>query len=74
MSYENTQTTAYIRKEGYNHVTDVRSEGVLIKTVPTPESQIRPERESLLWKKGLPIEDEFDSNERFRLNYRPITA
>lgn len=52
MIINNEQTSAYMRKQGNEWVTDIRSQGVFIKTIPTPASQIRHETESLLWKKG----------------------
>ena len=48
---DNDQTTAYIKLVDGKHITFVRSNGVLIKTVPTDPSQIRNRVSgALLWK------------------------
>jgi len=50
-------TSAYMKYMGGGvWKTEVRSNGQLVKIVDTPPSQIRPPRETMLWKVGDPIE------------------
>lgn len=58
---------AIIKKVGNQYYTDIYdSNGKFVKTVETPKSQIREERESLLYK---PIED---SKKSYHTNLRAI--
>jgi hypothetical protein len=61
--------TCYMRIDEHgNNVTDVYRDGILIRTEPTPPSQIRKPRVSCLWKPGDGIDDKKQSEWKAKLS------